>query len=74
MLTLLAMWGCCTSDTTAPAPGATRTATALIDAATLKGWVDAGLVNSKNGEKAVILDITEARDYYDRGHTVSVTL
>lgn len=68
ILTLLAMWGCCTSDTTVPAPGATRTATALIDAPTLKGWVDAGLVNSKNGEKVVILDITETRDYYDRGH------
>lgn len=68
MISLFAMWGCCTSDTAVPAQVATRTATALIDAATLKGWIDAGLVNSKNGEKVVILDITGARDYYDRGH------
>jgi hypothetical protein len=51
VLTLLVMWGCCTNDTTVSGPVATRTATALIDAPTLKGWVDAGLVNSKSGEK-----------------------
>ena len=67
-LTLLVMWGCCTNDTTVSGPVATRTATALIDAPTLKGWADAGLVNSKSGEKVVILDITESKDYYDRGH------
>ncbi|MHB8122895.1 MAG: selenite/tellurite reduction operon rhodanese-like protein ExtH [Desulfuromonadaceae bacterium] len=67
-LSLLVMWGCCKNDTTLTAPLATRTATALIDAATLKGWVDAGLVNSKNGEKVVILDITKSKDFYDRGH------
>ena len=67
-LTLLAMWGCCTGDKAVSGPVATKTATALIDAATLKGWVDAGLLNSKGGEKVVILDITETRDYYDRGH------
>ena len=67
-LTVLVMSGCCKDDTTVSGPVATRTATALIDAATLKGWVDTGLVNSKSGEKVVILDITETRDYYDRGH------
>jgi hypothetical protein len=70
-LTLLVMWGCCTNDTTVSSPVATRTATALIDAPTLKGWADAGLVNSKSGEKVVILDITESKDYYDRGHIPS---
>ena len=35
---LLGMWGCCTNDTTVSGPVATRTATALIDAPTLKGW------------------------------------
>jgi 3-mercaptopyruvate sulfurtransferase SseA len=68
MLALLAMWGCCESDTSVTAPRVTSTATALIDAPTLKAWADAGLVNSKSGEKVVILDITESRDYYDRGH------
>ena len=69
-LSLLAIWGCCTSgqDTPVPGPVATKTATALVDAATLKGWADAGLVNRKKGEKVVILDITAAKDYYDRGH------
>ena len=69
-LTLMVMCGCCKSgnDTSASAPVATRTATALIDAATLKGWIDAGLVNGKSGEKVVILDMTGARDYYERGH------
>ncbi|MBC8017696.1 MAG: sulfurtransferase [Verrucomicrobia bacterium] len=67
-LTLLVMWGCCTNDTTVSVLVATRTATALIDAPTLKGWADAGLVNSKSGERVVILDITESKDYYDRGH------
>jgi len=67
-LTLMIMWGCCKNDSTVSGPVATRTATALIDAPTLKSWVDAGLVNSKNGEKGVFVDITETRDYYDRGH------
>jgi 3-mercaptopyruvate sulfurtransferase SseA len=67
-LTLMIMWGCCKNDSTVSGPVATRTPTALIDAVTLKGWIDAGLVNSKSGEKVVILDITETRDFYDRGH------
>ena len=67
-LSLFAMGGCCKSDAPVSAPVATRTATALIDAAKLKSWVDAGLVNSKSGEKVVILTITAAKDLYDRGH------
>lgn len=67
-LSLLVMWGCCKNDTTPSGPVATRTATALIDAPTLKGWADAGLVNSKSGEKVVILDIATSKDFYDRGH------
>lgn len=67
-LSLLAVGGCCKSDAPVSAPVATRTATALIDAAKLKGWVDAGLVNSKSGEKVVILTITAAKDFYERGH------
>ena len=67
-LTLFAIWGCCKSDAPVSAPVATRTSTALIDAAKLKSWVDAGLVNSKSGEKVVILTITAAKDFYERGH------
>jgi len=69
-LSLLVMGGCCSSGQDKPVPGpvATRTATALIDAATLKGWAEAGLVNRKRGEKVVILDITASKDFYDRGH------
>ena len=68
-LSLLVMWGCCTSgSSTVSGPVKTRTATALIDAATLKGWIDAGLINGKSGEKVVILDITATKDFYDRGH------
>lgn len=67
-LTLLAMGGCCKSDAPYSSPVATRTSTALIDAAKLKSWVDAGLVNSKRGEKVVILTITAAKDLYERGH------
>lgn len=69
-LNLLVIGGCCTSeqDTAVSGPVLTRTATSLVDAATLKGWVDAGLVNKASGEKVVILDITASKDYYDRGH------
>jgi thiosulfate/3-mercaptopyruvate sulfurtransferase len=68
-LTLLGVWGCGTKGYDAPATGpvATRTASALIDVATLKGWVDAGLVNSNSGEKVVILDFTDQATY-DLGH------
>jgi 3-mercaptopyruvate sulfurtransferase SseA len=70
MIAALTIWGCGTSSYDAPVTGpvATKTATALIDADTLSGWVDAGLVNSKSGEKVVILVITGAKDNYERGH------
>lgn len=83
----LAMWGCGTSGYGTP-PGKeqilTKTDTALITAAQLKTWVDAGLVNKAAGyERVVILDISEnpfvagsttvrdvdsANAYYTTGH------
>lgn len=58
----LTIWGCGTSGydgQTAGTQAITKTDTALIDAATLKGWVDAGLVNKQAGyERVVILDVS----------------
>ena len=60
-------WGCGTSsyDTPNYTPPAvlTQTSNALIDAATLKGWIDKGLVNATSGEKVVILDVIDATTY-----------
>lgn len=69
---MLAVGGCGTSeyDTTAynpPAQVLTQTSNGLIDAATLKGWMDQGLVNAASGEKVVILDYTDQATY-DSGH------
>ncbi len=68
----LIMWGCGTTGYDAPnnAPPAqllTKTDTALVSAATLKGWMDQGLVNATSGEKVVILDYTDQASY-DIGH------
>ncbi len=45
----------------------TVTPEVLIDAATLQGWMDDGLVNAGMGEKVVILDVTN-EDAYNAGH------
>ncbi|MHB8056903.1 MAG: selenite/tellurite reduction operon rhodanese-like protein ExtH [Desulfuromonadaceae bacterium] len=61
MIAALTIWGCGTSSYDNPQDAAvtTKTATALIDAATLKQWVDAGLVNKAGGyDRVVILDVT----------------
>lgn len=67
-LTMLTIWGCGggggssydTPSLSGPAPVATRTDTALVDAATLKGWLDAGLVNKAAGsERVVILEVSD---------------
>jgi 3-mercaptopyruvate sulfurtransferase SseA len=53
-----------TPDSTVTAPLAGQTQNVLIDAATLKGWVDSGLVNNESSwEKVVILDVTSAASY-----------
>ncbi len=64
-LTMLTLWGCgggggSSYDNPASSAVTTKTANALIDAATLKGWVDAGLVNKALGsyDRVVILDIS----------------
>lgn len=65
MIAALTIWGCGTSHYDNPvadgvnAAVTTKTATALITAADLKTWVDAGLVNKTGGyDRVVILDVT----------------
>jgi len=69
-------WGCGTKTYTAPtpvpttptpAPALTATGSALIDAPTLKSWMNQGLVNAAAGEKVVIFDVTTAA-LYAAGH------
>lgn len=64
-LTMLTLWGCgggggSSYDNPASSAVTTKTATALIDAETLKGWIDAGLVNKALGsyDRVVILDVS----------------
>ena len=54
-------------DTPATGPVATKTDTALIDAPTLKGWMDKGLMNVTNGEKVVVLSVSDQTNY-DANH------
>ncbi|WP_224959298.1 selenite/tellurite reduction operon rhodanese-like protein ExtH [Geomonas subterranea] len=57
----LSIWGCGGTSYDNPAEKAvtTKTATALITAADLKGWIDAGLVNKSGGyDRVVILDVS----------------
>jgi 3-mercaptopyruvate sulfurtransferase SseA len=71
----LLVWGCGGGSDSYDEPSATKTAplagqtqSVLINAATLKGWVDSGLVNNENSwEKVVILDVGDATDY-NTGH------
>ena len=70
MITALTIWGCGTSnyDNLQDAVVTTKTATALITAADLKTWVDAGLVNKAGGyDRVVILDLGNAT-YDTVGH------
>jgi thiosulfate/3-mercaptopyruvate sulfurtransferase len=71
-ISMLAVLGCGTGGYdnptyNPPAPVLTQTSNALIDAATLKGWMDQGLVNAASGEKVVILDVND-QTTYDTGH------
>lgn len=51
-------------ESTSSAPIAGQTQNVLIDAATLKGWIDQGLVNNNEDyENIVIIDVTSAADY-----------
>jgi len=74
MIAALTLGGCGTSSYDNPASSATttKTETALIDAATLKQWIDAGLVNKTGGyDRVVILDVTaNAADGTNKYNTV----
>ncbi len=67
-LLALAMWGCGTSGYDNPNAGitTTQTPTALIEAATLKQWVDEGKVNNQDTatrDKVVVLEVTTSAAY-----------
>lgn len=68
-LTMLTLWGCgggggSSYDNPASSAVTTKTATALIQAAELKQWVDAGLVNKAGGyDRVVIMDVSSAPNY-----------
>jgi len=64
----LAMWGCGTSGYDNPNAGitTTQTPTALIEAATLKQWLDEGKVNNQDPatrDKVVVLEVTTSAAY-----------
>jgi 3-mercaptopyruvate sulfurtransferase SseA len=66
-VTILILWGCKNYDDPAKT-AVTNTGSVLIDAVTLKSWVDKDLVNSdEKFEKVVILDVTSASEYA-KGH------
>lgn len=74
-LTMLTLWGCgggggSSYDNPASSAVTTKTATALIDAGTLKGWIDAGLVNKTLGsyDRVVILEVTTNSTNYNTEH------
>lgn len=70
-LTLATMWGCGNSSYDNPSDDAvtTKTATALIQAADLKKWMDAGLVNKQGGyDRVVILEVTTNTNNYNSEH------
>lgn len=57
----LTIWGCGTDSYTTPSQAivTTKTATALITAADLNGWMDSGLVNKQGGyDRVVVLDVS----------------
>ncbi len=56
----LAFNGC---GTTYDVPSTTQTPTALISPATLKAWMDAGLVNGTGYDRVVILDVNTSANY-----------
>lgn len=67
----LAMWGCGTDSYDNPASGVTttRTATALIEPADLKQWMDEGKVNKAGGyDRVVVLQVDGTTTNYDLGH------
>lgn len=82
MIAALTIWGCGTSGYDDPAANAnittTKTTNALIDAATLKGWIDEGKVNAPFGsyDRVVILDISanpSATSYDDKTNVYNTT-
>ena len=73
MVAALTMWGCSGSGGTSGYgdPSATTTkSAAIIDAATLKGWIDEGKLNAPLGsrDRVVVLSTSTAADWTAKGH------
>ncbi|MBE0596017.1 MAG: hypothetical protein IH614_01965, partial [Desulfuromonadales bacterium] len=72
-----ALTGCSSDSYDEPSSGAIsnvaiegHATNVVIEPATLKGWMDAGLINAPNSfdGRVVILDVTEEALYYSKGH------
>ena len=63
---LSALAGACTTNDY-QTPATTSTPTALITPETLKGWIDAGKVNSTGYDRVVVLDVNSLTNY-SAGH------
>jgi len=67
----LTMWGCGTDSYENPASAVTttKTATALIEPADLKQWIDEGKVNKAGGyDRVVVLQVDGTTTNYELGH------
>jgi len=67
----LTMWGCGTDSYNNPASAVTttKTATALIEPADLKQWIDEGKVNKAGGyDRVVVLQVDATVTNYELGH------
>ncbi|MBT1075344.1 selenite/tellurite reduction operon rhodanese-like protein ExtH [Geobacter grbiciae] len=81
-LAMLTLWGCGGGGSSYDTPSTnvvkTKTDNALINAAKLKEWADAGLVNKAGAyERVVIIEVTSDASQYAQGHipgAVSVNL
>ena len=73
MIGALTLWGCGgsggTSSYSDPSPTTTKSA-AIIDAATLKGWVDEGKLNAPFGsrDRVVVVSYSSLADWTGKGH------
>jgi 3-mercaptopyruvate sulfurtransferase SseA len=72
MITALTMWGCGGSGTSSyDDPSATTiNSPAIITAATLKQWVDGGLLNAAFGgrDRVVVVSVSSTADWTAKGH------
>jgi 3-mercaptopyruvate sulfurtransferase SseA len=71
MTTMLTIWGCGGGGSSYSDPvTTTRTSSAIISAATLKGWIDEGKLNAPFGsqDRVVVVSPSTAADWTTKGH------